>query len=311
MRRFGSRALIFAVCIVLLQQVVTKGRGPTDLAGLISPARAQESTEVSASDAATTQPSEEATPLPIDTIFIKPQQSEEIQKLLKLYQDQVEKYSVSEREYRTAKAQFFKLETLQSLEEAITKTRQVMLDRDDVLITYAELVRAHLQDTDGVEISLKTAADSDLEALIIALKEHREKVAATKDREEMKRRAQEFALITKAINERLSVAISLISLGDLQTIYDRNKLIYTEIKQLHTTTPTSALRQEERERAYREVDQAVEKVRLDLEVARISLQTKEGKARGTNSESITKFKSISAGHNRVLDYLKELLLELT
>ncbi len=271
---------------------------------------AQETQEVveptTAPDTSETTASESS--VPVDTIFIKPQQPEEIKKLLKLYQDQVEKYSVSEREYRTAKAQFFKLETLQSLEEAISKTRQVMLDRDDVLITYSELVRAHLQDTDGIEITLKSDADSDLEALIISLKEHRAKVAETKDREGMKQRAIEFAPIAKTIDERLSFSVSLITLGDLQAIYDKNLIIYREIKQLHTTTPTSALRQEERERAYREVDQSVEKVRGELEVTRGTLSSKN---KANYSEANSKFKAISAGHSRVLDYLKELLLELT
>lgn len=249
--------------------------------------------------------------LPAETIFIKPQQPQRIKDLLKLYQDQVEKYAVSEREYRTAKAQFFKLTTLQSLEEAITKTRQVMLDRDDVLITYAELVRAHLQETDGIEISLKTYSDTELETLIITLKEHREKVEGTKDREALKQRVIEFLPISKSINGKFSLAVALISLGDLQTVYDKNEIIYREIKQLHIDTPTSALRQEERERAYREIDSAIENVRGDIEEVRLEIARVQGKESNYLPNNRTKFRTIASGNKKVLEYLRELLLELT
>lgn len=250
--------------------------------------------------------------VPVDTIFIKPQQPERIKELLKLYQDQVEKYSVSEREYRLSKAQFEKLKTLQSLEEAIVKTRQAMLDRGAVLITYAELVRAHLQETDGIEITLKATSDTELETLILSLKEHRQKLEETRDREALKERVQEFVPIAKTVDGRIYTAIALISLGDLQTVYDRSLIIYDEIKQLHTDTPTTALRQEERQRAYREVDIALEDLRLKLNVVRVEVNRSNNKSTITAGSAFRKeFSSISASNNKVLEFLRELLLELT
>lgn len=258
------------------------------------------------------EPTPEPTVVPVDTIFIKPQQPERIKVLLKLYQDQVEKYAASEREYRISKAQFQKLNTLQSLEEAIVKTREVMLHRDDVLITYSEMVRAHLQETDGVEISLKTASDTDLETLILALKEHHQKLEGTQDRDALKQRVLEFIPISQTINNKIYTAIALISLGDLQTVYDRSLIVYREIRELHAQTPTSALRQEERNRAYREVDLALEGLRAKIETIRLEVTKSKTQSGSTNISSFqTKFNSISASSNKVLDYLKELLLELT
>ena len=250
----------------------------------------------------------EATTVPVNTIFIKPQQSEQIKSLVKLYQDQVEKYTKSEREYRTAKAQFAKLSTLQSLEEAIVKTKQAMIDRDDVLITYCELVRAHLQDAQGVEITLKTQADTELETQILELKAHREKVTTTTDREGVAERAQEFVVISEPFFSRANRAVTLISLGSLQSIYDRSVLVYAEIKIYHKETPTSAIRQEERLRAYKQVDNSIENLRQLLEEQR--LQVSQSKT-GTTSNMRDKFSAIYAGDSKLLEYLHELLLELT
>jgi hypothetical protein len=253
-------------------------------------------------------PTPDPTSVPVNTIFIKPQQSEQIKSLVKLYQDQVEKYTKSEREYRTAKAQFAKLSTLQSLEEAIVKTKQAMVDRDDVLITYCELVRAHLQDAQGVEITLKTQADTELETQILELKAHREKVTTTTDREGVSERAQEFVVISEPFFTRANRAVTLISLGSLQSIYDRSVLVYAEIKIYHGETPTSAIRQEERLRAYKQVDNSIENLRQLLEEQR--LQVSQSKT-GTTSNMRDKFSAIYAGDSKLLEYLRELLLELT
>ncbi len=265
-----------------------------------------------------TDPSLEMTPtpnaeiVPVDTIFIKPQDTERLKALLKLYQDQVEKYRTSEREYRQSKAQFLKLNTLQSLEEAIVKTRQVMLDRDDVLITYLEMVRAHLQETDGIEITLKTTSDKELETQILALKEHRQKLEQTTDREALKERVSEFTIISELINTRAYTALTLISLGDLQAVYDRSLIVYKEIKTLHAETPVSALKQQERERAYREVDNSIELLRLNLEEIRVEVNdVKVVQTNRYKSVFQQEFGSIYAKNSQLLEFLKELLLELT
>lgn len=269
--------------------------------------------QVSAQDATTTATPDgeiivaSPTPslVPVDTVFLKPQQSEQITALLTLYRDQVEKYSKSEREYRTSKAQFEKLTTLQSLEEAIVKTRQAMLDRDDVLITYTELVRAHLQDTQGIEITLKTASDKELETQILELKAHREKVLTSNDRDAIAARAQEFVPISKPIETRITTAVALISLGDLQAVHDKSRLIYAEIRAYHDENPASALREEERQRAYREVESQMENTRLNLESARLKIDS-------ASTANIRKdFSSLYAADSKLLEYLEELLLELT
>lgn len=263
------------------------------------------------SDTTTPVPTPAATTVPVDTVFIKPQDTERATQILKLYQDQAEQYRTLEREYRIAKAQFFQLNTLQSLEEAVVATRKVMVSRDDVLISYCELLLANLRETEGIEISLKSKSISDLESQIQALKKHQAAAQETKDREGIDARAEEFSQITASLELRAYTALGLISTGRLQTIYDKSNILYGAIKEHHAENPVSALKQEERERAYREVDATLKEVNADLKTVRDKVETEKIEAESYKSVLIKDLNKAYAGDSLIIDFLHELFVELT
>jgi hypothetical protein len=274
---------------------------------LSSAAFAQDATPSPSPTAATTGET-----VPVDTIFIKPQQPERIKTLLKLYQDQVEQYRNLEREYQISKAQFFKLNTLQSLEESVVNTRKTMVSRDEVLITYCELLHASLTETEGVDVAQKAKALDDLTSQINVLKDHKKKLEETKDREGIAIRVKEFEVGTAQQKTLAYTTRALISLGELQAVYDKAVILFGEIKVYHTEKTVSGVKQEERARAYREVDRAIETTEKSLTALRLKISG----ASAINEVSYDTYvgkemSTIYAQDSQLINFLNELVLELS
>lgn len=245
-------------------------------------------------------------------IISRPRQTEEIERLHKLYQDQVEKYTVLQREFYINKAQLEKLNTLQSLESAIKSAREVMITRDDVLITYFELMRASLVDTEGIELTEKQKNIDKLVGFITQLKDHRQKLLQTKDREQIATRADEFDIISEQFENVSYLSLALITIGDIQAVYDKSLIIYKDVLTYHTENPTTPLRQAERDRAYREVERAQETTRANLQKTREKYAENQDLSRGNYNEAIGfEINSSYSGTSQILFFIKELFLELT
>lgn len=250
--------------------------------------------------------------VPVDTVFLKPQQPEKITKLLKLYQDQVEQYRKLENEYKVAKGQFFNLNTLQSLEKAVVTTRQTLVSRDEVLITYCELLHASLEETEGVEVSQKSSALKSLEDQINSLKDHKKKSEETTDREGMLARADEFDTVVAPLEVRTHTTRALISLGELQAVYDKATLLFGEIKLFHREKTVSGIKQQERERAYREVDRALEVTGTRLAAIKDAIGAKEEITASRYDSVLGKeMSAVYAQNSQIIEFLNELVLELT
>lgn len=295
-------AVVLALALLsLIPTVVRDGQG-------------QAVSQVFAQDTATTENAQTATgsALSTDEIFTKPRQSEEILKLRELYQDQVERYSTLQREYLINKAQFEKLNTLQSLEEAIKSTREVMLARTDVLITYFELMRSSLDDTEGVELTEKQKNIDEMVSYIEKLRLHREVILKTTDREDIALRVKEFAELSEPFESTAYKALALIRIGDIQTVFDKSEIIYADLLKYHGENKTSPLKQAERERAYRQVENAVEKTRSDLLMNRSQYSESQDLNRSSYDSRLSKSLNTSyTGTSQILSFLKELFVELT
>lgn len=268
-----------------------------------------------ATSAAQSTPS--ATPAPdsmvsTDQVFTKPRQTEEILRLRELYQDQVERYTNLERQYIVNKAQYKKLNTLQSLELAVKTTREVMLARTDVLITYFELMRASLDDTEGVELVEKDKNTNEMISYINALREHRQAVLNSTTRDDIAARVTEFEKLSRPFESTAYKSLALIRIGDIQTVFDKSEIIYRDVLQYHQDNPTTPLRQQERVRAYREVDNAIEKTRGDLLTVRTDYAEENKLNRSSyDSRLVKSLNTTYSGTSQILAFLKELFIELT
>lgn len=247
-----------------------------------------------------------------DSILTRPRQTEEIKKLRELYRDQVERYRTVEREFQISKGQYQQLQTLQSLEQAVVSTREVLVVRTDVLITYFELMRTSLEDTEGVDLVDKQRVIDQMIEHILVLREYREVVAQTVDREGIAVRVEEFAIISQPFEGTAYRGLALINIGDIQTVYDKARLIYAEVLAYHEQNPVSAVKQEERNRAYRETQRELDQVGTLLREIRIKYGQTESFSRSNYDRDLGKNLNVAySGASQILFYLRELFLELT
>ena len=244
--------------------------------------------------------------VPEDTIFRKSQQPERIKELFDLYLARVEKHREIDKRFRVSKAQFEKLSTLQSLEEAIGATREAFISRDEVLITYLELLDASLEDTAGVDIQIKQQTLQNLEKMIIELRAHLEKTKTTTDRATIATRADEFALLHEQILSVAAVARAQIVVGTLQNVYDKTRLIYDQVRAEQAAQEVSALKLQERQRAYAEVDREMESVAAQLEQTRLQFASLESRSRSDLGSNLER---TYTGTAQLLSYVKELALD--
>ncbi len=231
--------------------------------------------------------------------------------LLQLYQAQVERYRETERKYKISKAAYFKLNTLQSLEELVVDARTAMELRAQVLITYLELLHEILQQTQGVELARKVDTLQNLEKQVVALREHILLVQATTDRPGIALRADEFEPMGQNIRKVSITTQGFVVIGRLQSVYDRAQSTYGDIRTHHSEATVSALRQSERERAYIEVTAQSAQVNTQLTEVRAAFD-KEAQRDTPDTRDVTnQLSSVYAATSQLLAFLKELVLRLT
>ncbi len=231
--------------------------------------------------------------------------------LLQLYQAQVEKYRETERKYKISKAAYFKLNTLQSLEELVVDARTAMELRAQVLITYLELLHEILEQTQGVELARKIDTLQNLENQVVALREHIVKVQATTDRPGIALRADEFEPLGWRIQKVSISTQGFVVIGRLQSVYDRAQSTYGDIRTYHAEATVSALRQSERERAYIEVTAQSDQVNTQLTKVRAAFDEEVQKDIPDTRDVTNQLNSVYATTSQLLAFLKELVLKLT
>ncbi|MCB9812934.1 MAG: hypothetical protein H6772_00870 [Pseudomonadales bacterium] len=186
-------------------------------------------------------------------ILNKKRNTQKIIDLKILYRDQIEAYRNSAKEFNVAQSNYFNVQTLTALEDAVNATRQAMKDRSKVLITYLELISATLEDTAGVEISLKDQSLKQIESLIITLRLHQDDIDLSKDRNAVNLLADSFEIFVEPYNQITYKALSLIRIGQMQAVYDVSILIDEDIKESKVNSEVGAVIQAKRDRAYQEI----------------------------------------------------------
>lgn len=175
------------------------------------------------------QPMAENSALKTDLIWEKERLDEEIRTLKATYQAQLENYLYQEKLYRIAYDQYKQLQTLVSIEDLTQKAKNLGLSRDEVLISYLDLLRLNLIATEGIELSLKSKHLSQLESVIVYLKEHQENLKNLNERDQVSASLAAFANDQKDLNKQAEEILVLLSIGNLQMIYDKSAVLKKDI----------------------------------------------------------------------------------
>jgi len=200
----------------------------------------------------------------VSSVLRKDQEGTRISELRELYKSQIEVYRSSEQQYKIAKEQHARLQTLASLEEAVRATREALLNRSRVLVTYIQMSRLTLADIPGVELSQKNLAVSRMDTVERKLLDHQDSVLNTQTREQIAARVEEFALLQDELEAAIYLSQSLISHGKVQTIYDQALIVQRDIQTYHNDATASALIEAERTRAHAETIRNFEQIKTEL-----------------------------------------------
>lgn len=253
-------------------------------------------------------PSETPTETPIENSeFIFQQESvrPEIERLKVSYRGLIEEYRTKERQYQIAKSDYKQLNTLRSLEEAIRTTREVTVARTDVLLTYFELLKLELQESEGVELQKKNTSLSDIDSEIIYLREFKEQALAAQSREQVNALTPTFAEHRPILQNRGYYSLSLIMIGRLQAVHDKARVLESDIQTYLNGQEVAPFIQSQRERSYLETTKSLEEVNTILKKQITQLPVESGQSSYNNVRD--NLGTVYVQLSQSLNYLQELL----
>jgi hypothetical protein len=135
--------------------------------------------------------------------------------------------------------------------------------RDDVLISYLDLLRLNLVATEGIELTLKAEYLSKLETTITYLENHQENLKNLNDRDQVSLSLTTFATDQKSVQKLAEGTLVLLSVGNLQMIYDKAVVLKDDIDLYLENEGTLSL--PAIERASVETDSSLNSAKLKLD----------------------------------------------
>jgi hypothetical protein len=248
------------------------------------------------------------TNLKTDLIWQRARLDEEIASVKATYQAQLENYLYQDKLYRIAYDQYQQLQTLVSIEDLTQKGKNLGISRDEVLISYLDLLRLNLVATEGIELALKTKYLTQLENTVFYLKNHQENLKNLNGRDQVASSLATFAFDQAGVGSLANEVLVLLSVGKLQMVYDKSFALKKDIDVYLQEKGTLEL--PEIDRASLETNRSLESAKLKLDVFWADLLE-----RGGSSGYLAKFydelprtlNPIYVNLSQSISYLSELL----
>lgn len=247
--------------------------------------------------------------LPTPALLTVPKSTSE--EKLDLYREQITAYRTSEDVFRVNKQQYFNLNTLASLEKAVTSTRDTLLARSKVLVTYLELIEERLTATQGIDLDKKEKALADIESQLTILLEHQDAILLSTDRDALLAVTTSFYSNRELLDHTIYQGLTLIAIGNIQTVNDKAEALLEDIKIEHGKEKVSALVTAKRERAYTETTKHIEDTNTDIRAVLLQQFKKEDKlfTKANYSQIIDALDVPYITATKTLGFLQELLTQ--
>lgn len=240
-------------------------------------------------------------------VFDTEQLSATIRELKVEYRAELEAYRREEQLYQIAQGQHEKLQTLTSLENLVRSTQSAMRARNQVLRTYFELLRLRLQQQPGIDLDLKQRAGDDVVAGIQVLDRYKQILEPTLDKPALQAVATTFDEDIEAIEDTAYQVISLLALGELQTLHDKTVQLTEEIKN-QTATQGGALKIAQRDRAFGETERLLAQIKPEISQVELRLNNPNSQPYETlYLQVIETLDDVSNQLAQVMAYLQEIL----
>jgi hypothetical protein len=246
-------------------------------------------------------------PVKNEEVVARERLEDEIEELKETYRGQLTEYRDADREFEIDKDQYHKLQTLASINKVTESARKAFALRDQVLITYFELQRSRIIASEGIELSLKESVVKRIEVEGRWLVDHKQRVEKMLDRTQFNSLADEFTEKSDDFEEASDQAAMILSLGDLQDVYDRFVLVRKDIFNIEAQSSNA-----NRTRASKETDRMITEVKEKLEKTWVDLgiNISKDKASSFSSNKVKNLDPIYSGLNKTASFLRELLREL-
>lgn len=233
--------------------------------------------------------------------------NQDIRQLKIQYRGELEEYRAAERAYLIAKDQYLKLNTLAALEDAVQKTQATMLLRDKVLRTYLRLLRLTLLSQPGVEIEAKKNAEQSLLVVLDKLETHQQMFDQVLDKPQLETIAIDYEILFAEIEDAAYQSLTLISIGELQTIHDKAISLKNDME-VEIATAGGVLKSTERKRSFDEIDRVLSKLKPEFDQMEATYQEKTSLGYDSIYNNIQrKLGSVHSSLSQILTYLGELL----
>jgi len=190
---------------------------------------------------------------------VSPDKASEETALLTLreqYAGQFREYVQAEREAQLAISQFNQLQTLESLNTSIDATKDFLVIRDQVLITYLELIRTNVVNTLGIPVAQKELLNNDLLLIGQELENHMLQAQAITAKEDLVPVLVAFEPVAQQFTGIVEVSQNWMLYGRVRIAFDKTSSLFEFVKT---------------ELAQQDVSE-LEKARLDRDLAVITEQ---------------------------------------
>ena len=242
-----------------------------------------------------------------EAVLQKQRLDAELESLNEIYRGQLAEYRTVEKDFLIAQDQYRELGTLASINTVTETARTVMKIRGQVLLTYFELLRVRLIAAEGIELSLKESVLPKIDQQKVWLQGQQQAITDATDREEFNTLSDAFSEQLPTMQAVSQEAISILSVGKLQEVFDRLASIGTDLSASEASN--SAVIDS---RAMRETNRTTEEVRTSFQTVWSQLREniQDDNVSGFYTNLSKTLNPIYASLNKLLSFLAELLRTL-
>jgi hypothetical protein len=196
------------------------------------------------------------------SLVVDNQMELDLAELQRSYRGQLEEYRTLHQQFVVAREEFNQLGTLSSLEAAVQATQKVFIMRDQVLLTYLEILELETRLASALDAQLEEESLFVLEETQKAVTRHLEDTQASTDRASIQERSLEFENIAELYSFSSVFAKQVLQLGTLQESYQQAGAIFEDL-------PLELVGQTQLEKAARA--RALEQIEFQLSQAKTLL----------------------------------------
>lgn len=146
------------------------------------------------------------------------------------YLFQFNKYNIALEQYDTAKKAYEKHGTINSQQEAIAKTKQVLIYRAEALRSYLQVIKVILDQQTSLDIFLKNAQFGKIEATQSFLNTHKQNIERSLSITEVNSESARLEREATSIDDLAYETLSVILIGRTQDLEKRERVMIEDVE---------------------------------------------------------------------------------